>query len=260
VDREVSAFDMFDATSPDVFISHYAFLTNDIVKYLSQNKKIKTVLNVTGANKQELDSIEQVFIGNKIEIPFVFTNAHDCISKHKTKTIKMVNIWPSVDIFLPISPTPDFEIDLAVVATDMTDLVKNAIKDRDTYHLLSLGKEDEQFDLSVNIQLLRSVYGKYKEVMITSSIETVFSQVLFEAAINAKKLSIKVNKDQQATLDNILASLFHDDGNTDVAALVKKQIQRKHTCVNRASRLCKLLKNEEAAKKLNQLGEQICEQ
>jgi len=258
--NEVSAFDIFDATQPDVFISHYGMLTNDIVKYLSQNKKISTVLNVTGANEQELESIEQVFLGNKMNIPFVFTNYHDSLCKNKTKKIKMVNIWPSVDIFLPHSPLPDFKINLAVLATEMNDLVKRAIASKETYHLLSLSDTAEGFDLTVNVQSLGNMYGKYDEVLIASDVNTVFSQVLFEAALNAKKLSIKVSKKQQGMLDKVLASLFHDDGNKDVGRLVKQQIKRKHTCVNRAARLCRLLKNEAAAKKLGKIGEQLCEQ
>ena len=258
--NEVSAFDMFDAAQPDVFISHYAMLTNDIVKYLSQNKKISTVLNVTGANDQELQTIEQVFLDNKMNIPFVFTNHHDSLCKSKTKKIKMVNIWPSVDIFLPRNPLPDFKINLAVLATEMSDLVKRAIASKDTYHLLSLSGDAEGFDLTVNVQSLGNMYDKYDEVMIASDVNTVFSQVLFEAALSAKKLSIRVNKQQQGTLDKVLASLFHDDGNKDVGSLVKQQIKRKHTCVNRAARLCRLLKNEDAAKRLGKLGEQLCEQ
>ena len=104
------------------------------------------------------------------------------------------------------------------------------------------------------------MYNRYKEVILTSDISIVFSQVLFEAAINANKLSLKVNKAQQDILDKVLASLFHDDGNKDVGNLIKSQIQRKHTCINRASRLCRLLKNEEAVKMLDKLGDQICEQ
>lgn len=257
-DQNISAFDMFDAVQPDVFITHYTFMTNDIVKYLSQHKKIKTVLNLSGANEQEMETIEQVFVAGNIDVPFVFTNMHDCMYKNKPRGIKMVNIWPSADIFLPPSAVPDFEIDLAVVATDMTDLVKRATESKDTYHLLSLGKDNEEFDLSTNIQILRGMYDKYNEVLITSDISVVFSQVLFEAALNAKKLSIKVSKDQQGMLDKILASLFHDDGNDNVARLVKRQIERKHTCVNRTSRLCKFLKNTDAVKKLDKLGEQIC--
>ena len=259
-DNRVSAFDIFDAISPDVFISHYAFLTNDIVKYLNQNKKIKTVLNVTGANKQELSSLEQVFGDNKIDAPFVFTNMHDSMYKARTNKIKMVNILPSVDIFLPVLDLPNFEIDLAVIATDINPLVTNAVKSKNTYHLLALGGDSEGFDLTTNIQLLRGMYNRYKEVILTSDISIVFSQVLFEAAINANKLSLKVNKAQQDILDKVLASLFHDDGNKDVGNLIKSQIQRKHTCINRASRLCRLLKNEEAVKMLDKLGDQICEQ
>ena len=45
-DPNVSAFDMFDAINPEIFISHYRFLTNDIIKYIRQNNKIEMILNM----------------------------------------------------------------------------------------------------------------------------------------------------------------------------------------------------------------------
>ena len=34
----MSAFDMFDSFKPDLFISHFQFVNDDCMKYLSQNK------------------------------------------------------------------------------------------------------------------------------------------------------------------------------------------------------------------------------
>ena len=57
-DGQISAFDIFDAVKPDIFISHYKFITTDIIKYLKQAKNIPMVLNVTGTNEQEIQQIE----------------------------------------------------------------------------------------------------------------------------------------------------------------------------------------------------------
>ena len=56
----LSAFDAFDSSNPDLFITHYSFLTQDIVKYLSSKRNISMALNITGAGKQEIEKIEQI--------------------------------------------------------------------------------------------------------------------------------------------------------------------------------------------------------
>ncbi len=73
-DSNVSAFDMFDTVNPDVFVGHFAYLTEDVVKYLSQNKNIKPVINVTGTNQQQLKGITDTFMSMGLESPILFSN------------------------------------------------------------------------------------------------------------------------------------------------------------------------------------------
>ena len=73
-DNSVSAFDMFDVIQPTTFITHYSLLSKDIIKYLSGNNKIECVLNVTGAEQQHIDMIDEIVATNKIQCPFIFTN------------------------------------------------------------------------------------------------------------------------------------------------------------------------------------------
>lgn len=257
-DGNISAFDMFDSINPDIFISHYKFLTNDIIKYLSQNKKIEMILNVTGANNQELESIEQLYDQHHIKTPFIFTNLYDFAHNLKPKKIKLVNILPAADIYLPALPAPDFEITLAIVSSNNNSIIENTVKNKKVYHLLSLGKENEDFDLPVDLKSMAGLYNRYKEIMLIDDINIVTSQIFFEASLKAKKLSVKVTQDQQPILDKILATLFHAENDTkDVGEIVRNQIKRKHTCINRTSRFMRFLKNEEVAKKLQHISEQL---
>ena len=52
--QDVSAFDMFDLSNPNLFITHYNLVTNDIIKYLSGHQNIECILNITGASKNIL--------------------------------------------------------------------------------------------------------------------------------------------------------------------------------------------------------------
>ena len=257
-DPNISAFDIFDSVVPDIFICHYKFLTNDIIKYLSQNKKIQVILNVTGANDDELNIVEQIYEANQIKTPFIFTNQYDFIAHPKPKKIKLVNIMPAADLFLPPSPLPDFEIDLAVISTGLNDIIKAAVKNKDVYHLLLLGKEDENFDLPVDIKSMTSLYSRYKEIILVDNINIVSSQILFDASLKSRKLSIRVRGEEQEMLDKLLATLFHAEPEAkDAGEIIRNQIKRKHTCFNRTARLTRLLKTEEASRKLQSMSEQL---
>jgi len=254
----VSAFDMFDATLPDVFISHFAYLTQDIVKYLNQsNRNIEVVLNVSGCNEQQLEMIDSLASDKKLKIPFVFSNMPENIIQPKTKTIKSVNILPAVDIFVPAGGLPDYNIDVGILYTQPSDLLEQYIKDKDNYHLLCLG-DSKEADLNVTIQSLRSLYPKYKEVVLLGGIGDVYSQVMLETMMFSNKATIKVPQEQEEVLGRIFQSLFSDDNSSeDMSEIVKAQLKRKHTCVSRVARLCRFLKNEEGATKLEKIRDQL---
>lgn len=253
-DGQISAFDIFDAVKPDIFISHYKFITTDIIKYLKQAKNIPMVLNVTGTNEQEIQQIESLYSENNIKTPFLFTNSYDSIEKFKPKKLKLVNILPSVDVFLSPIPTIDFQVDLAIIGTKSNNLIDETTKDKQSYHLLSLGVENENFDLPVDLKSLGGLYDKYKEMILIDDVNVVSSQIFFEASLKARKLSVKVDQSQQSTLDKIIPTLF-DKGSDSNS--IRQQIKKKHTCFNRTARLARFLNNEEVSKKLKSISEQL---
>ncbi len=253
-DGQISAFDIFDAVKPDIFISHYKFITTDIIKYLKQAKNIPMVLNVTGINEQEIQQVENLYEENNIKTPFIFTNSYDCIEKFKPKKLKLVNILPSVDVFLPPVPTIDFQIDLAIIGTKTNSLIDEVTKSKHSYHLLSLGVEEESFDLPIDLKSLGGLYDKYKEIILIDDVSIVSSQIFFETSLKARKLSVKVSQSQQSTLDRIVSTLF-DKGSDSNS--IRQQIKKKHTSFNRTARLARFLNNEEVSKKLQNISEQL---
>ena len=94
--------------------------------------------------------------------------------------------------------------------------------------------------------------------MLIDDIAIVSSQILFDASLKAKKVSVRVNNSQQEILDKVLAMLFHAENDSqDVGEMIRQQIKRKHTCLNRTARLTRLLKNEEASKQLQSMSEKL---
>ena len=258
-DPNISTFDMFDAYQPDVFITNYRLLTNDILKYAkSSNKKFSIIFNVTGATEEELKTLEQIQEYNGLDMPFIFSNIPDSISYPKSQKIKTVNIMPCADIFLPRTNTIDFKIDAAVVGLTMNDMVKQSCENKDTYHTLCLGEDPQkEFDSQVNIQDLINIADKYKEVVLAGGVDLILSQALFEVILYSNKTSMKTDDESQRIVDKFLASIFHEEKDGNLGDIIKGQIKRKHTCINRAARLCKFLKNEQAQKNLEKMKDQI---
>ncbi len=258
-DPNISTFDMFDSFQPDVFITHYRLLTHDIIKYVSSsNKKIQLVFNITGATEEQIKIVEALKEDHNLDMPFIFSNVPDSISHPKSQKIKTVNIMPCADIFLPKTSTLDYHIDCAVVGLDMNDMVRQSCENRDTYHTFCLGHDpDKQFDSQISLQDLINIANKYNEVTLAGGVDLILSQALFEATLHSNKVSMKTDEQSQHIVDKFLASIFHDEGDGNLGDIIKGQIKRKHTCINRSARLCKFLKNSEAQATLEKMKDQI---
>jgi len=255
-DPNMSTFDVFDSFTPDTYITHYRFLTNDAIKYLSQNKNIQCVLNISGIDNAGLDEIASVFKENNINCPFVFTNAHDVLPKPKSDHLKVESILPGLDIFLPGEPYPDYELDLGVIGLEINKEIEDYVSDRDTYHLLKLTsapERDKNFDFPVNVISMRSLYSRYNEIMFATDMNVVLSQLFYDAVAHANKVTFKIHEEEQPLLDQFLATTFMEEETDDLSAALKAQIKSRHTCVSRAARLCKFLKDSDTKLKLEKL-------
>lgn len=250
----ISTFDILDSFNPDVLMCHYSATTlNDIFKYLSQNKKMELVINITGAQDNHIQILENIIEKNNISSPFFISNLHEKIYSPKTKK-KILNLLPGVDIFLPKQNFPDYNVDAAILSNNK-ELTEKILKDFNTCHKIGIGVQDEYFDFNMNVATMSSVYDRYNKIVLTADLPVMFSQFFFEAVYKSKKLVIKSTNEKLST--EILSDLFHSNEDKDIAAIVKNQIKTKHTCFNRAERLARAFKLENAAKILNDLGNKI---
>ena len=252
-------------TKPDLFISHFKFLTADIVKYLSNNKNISMVLNVTGAQQNELDTLEAMLKDSGINIPLAFTNLYDVTNNLSSKSINLNSLYPAADIFLPTMPTPDYEIETCILSITNNDMVKETVKSQDDYHIASLGgpEQEEYYDMLLDISSAASFYHKYKKFILADDINVVTSQLLFDSMLRSQEVNMKVPKEQQGLLEKILATIFVEgdsrfhENSDDLRAMLKGQIKKRHNCFRRVARLFKLIKHSEISNKLEKIGEKI---
>ena len=237
-DPNMSAFDVFDSFNPDVFLTHYHFLSQDALKYLSQNKKIQCVLNVSGITNEDLEKVANIIEEEGVNCPFVFTNAHQLLPKLKSDKIKVESILPGLDVFLPAEQFTDFDIDLGVIGLEMNKEIEDYVANKETYHLLKLTTspdQDKNFDMPINVITMRSLYSKYKEIMIATGMNVIFSQLFYDAIAHSNKVTFKISKEEQPLLDQFLASTFMEEETDDLSSALKRQIKTRHTCVSFAS-------------------------
>jgi hypothetical protein len=245
-DSNVSAFDIFDTVAPDIFIGHFAYLTEDVVKYLSQNKNIKPVINVTGTNQQQLKGITDTFMSMDLENVILFTN--NFVHPHGESVQK---ILPAFDVFVQASQ-PQFNIPLAVVTNGEDETVKDFVKDKEVYHLVSYGENKEWADFSTDIRNFWGVSTSYDEVTLIDDGMVSTSQFFFQATMLCRKFNVvSQTEEQREAFQEILSSLFiSEETSEDVATVIKKQIIKNHTCFNRASELANALGLKEESEKL----------
>lgn len=253
--NQASAFDALDLTTPDVVIMHYATSAlQDVFKYLSNNKKISVILNITGAQKGHLELLNNLIDSDSIDCPFMFSNLHEKIFTPQSKR-KTVNILSGVDLFLGKQNIPDFTIDTAILSNSK-DLAEKYAGNLTTYHKIGIGTQDQYFDFTVNAANMTSLYDRYNKIVIAADLPTTFSQFFFDAVYKAKKVILRTNDEKKC--GEILSDLFDaGEEDEDIVTAIKNQIKMKHTCFNRAARMMHFLKNENASKQLLKIVETL---
>lgn len=254
--NNISAFDVIDKVSPNVILCHYNCPSlNDVFKYLSKNKNIDLILNITGIQDNNLKILDNLIEINSISCPFLISNLHEKIHVPKSKN-KVLNLLPGVDTFLPKQNIPEFNLE-ACILSNAKELCEKAKVGYKTFHKVGiLSNENEYFDLMSNIVSMTSLYEMYEKIVLALDISVVFSQLFFDAVYKSKKVVLKSNDENKC--GEILSNLFESaEEDEDIASSIKNQIKLKHTCYNRASRLARALKHENAAKALQRIGEQL---
>ena len=234
-----SAYDILDMVKPDVFIINWnCNHKNDILKYLKENEKCPDIaVNVSKAPQSSIEEFKSIK-----KCKFLFTNEY-----HKENLNKKIwLIMPAVDLFLRSQAIPAYLLD-AGICSDVLDI---QVHNYESYHNLCFGNSDKH-DLSVNLFNLPSIYNKYKQFILTGSLNFIFSQIFFDATLRANKVIIKNNPEDNQDVKYILNKIFSLIESADLDTQIKYQLKKEHTCLNRTRQLLSLFDNYEAAKKID---------
>jgi hypothetical protein len=238
-----SAYDALDMTKPDALIIKWnSIRLNDVIQYITTNKSNSPdiFLNATGADDETLTFLKKQGFWKKI-----FTNDYNQVSHNIQKTWL---VFPGADIFLPTQQVPNYTIDAAICSEALEPSYEF-----ESYHKLFFGSsENDQADVTVNLGNLVSIYNRYKQFLIYGPVSFIFSQLFFDATLRANRVVIKNSKKDEEEVRTILGQLFCLDNNDNIENEVKKQIIKKHTCLNRAQQMLALMDNASSATNLNQ--------
>ena len=268
---DVSAFDMFDIVHPDMFISHFGTLGNDSVKYLSSNKKISLILNVTGAQQEHIDMLNDMIPSKNINCPFIFTNNPTRLIHLISKKIKLVSIMSGADTFMGGQNivSTDYDIDTGII-TDyaIRDLkeIDSLTKGSDTYHVLThdeslMSEPESKIDFAAPVMRMYSLYNKYKK-MVVSHDDAYLSQSFFDSIMYGNETYYHSKQtSHHDKMDDVIKSFFPLseslmwNGEEDRASQqsAKQHLLRKHTCLSRVQRLFYMLKCRDVENKIETL-------
>ena len=255
-DSNASAYDVFDTTKPDVFVTHFRTFGQDIFKYMKENNSCSMVLNVTGASQSQVESIEKELDKAGIKVDFLFTNSFD--NKLKTK-FKLHNLYPAADLFnLPPQQNVKSILPEAVVSDKFDENVENYIGEKDVFNLLYIteGDKDSNFDVRVNIRNLSQLYKVYDKMSLIGDNDLCCSQLFFDMAMHCNNPVVR-SSDQDG-FNKFLSTVFQESNSEDnLLGEIRNQIKDRHTPFHRAWRLMKFLGDKDAMSKIDNVKNQL---
>jgi hypothetical protein len=256
-DPNTSAYDVFDTTKPDVFVTHFKTFSQDIFQYMKQNSGCSLVLNVTGASQSQVDSIEKELENSGIKVAFLFTNSSE--NKPKTK-FKLHNLLPAADLFnLPPQQNVKSVLPEAVVSNKFDENVENYIGEKDVFNLLYIteGDKDSNFDIRVNVRNLSQLYKVYDKMSLVGDNDLCCSQLFFDMMMYCNNPAVRSS--DQEVFNKFLGNVFKDTDQSedDLVGQIRNQIKDRHTPFHRAWRLMKFLGDKDAMSKIDKVKSQL---
>lgn len=227
--NQSSAYDNFDKSKPDVFITHAGHISNDIVSYLKGNNKIQLVVNTNWVVPASINQMNESLISEGINA--IFFGFDDT----KIDNAKYFKILPGADIFLN-SSNKEYSIDKLIFVDKKEDIVE-----RDgTYHYATINQELAQsVDIVFPITLLNTLFVNYNEVVFKGGLY-VGSQLSFNAIHSGTKV---VFDTKDANLLDRIDSIFKGQK-------LLSSVKSKHTCLNRLKSLLSNLSYTDLSSKL----------
>jgi hypothetical protein len=261
----MSAYDVFDSFQPNLFVAHFTKITSDCVKYLAQNQHIKSIINMTGAQQNHVEQLDDLLRKTGLNCQFIFTSTPKKMNKLKSSVVEVVELLAAADIFAAATqPKPeDFNVENCVITNYDSRSRLSSQLDGTSHHFISNSAElTEQLDITAPELNLQALYPNYKNVIISRD-DQVIPQSLFSSIYHGANVFYKGKYETQAkvvmdSLQNIYRGIegCFELGESFSHKKIREETVRKHTCFNRTQKICAKLEWQEIKQRFDEkIGE-----
>lgn len=247
--QNLSAFDAFDLTNPDIFLTHFSKINRDVVYYLKNKKTIDLVVNITDIKQEHLNEMESVLYSNGIKPLFFFVNNYDHELRSNKTNINVILRGADV-LFGKIDRM--FNIESGIFVNSKESMTPTG----QTYHYLSAYKQLENIaDIVMPTHKLTHFYPSYKQIVF-KYFDGALPQIFFDAAYYGNSVYYDIK--DRSILDIHLQKLFGEPGMCldENSGKVTNKIKQKHTCLHRAKSLLSQLPCKDFTDKLQNIIEE----
>lgn len=230
--RDISTYDIFDDTKPDIFISHCGAMDYELGVYLEDNKEIADnliiVMSTFGGGEQTKEYYQRMDTMLKSKR---IGNVYLMSSKDlELKRLKGIKINHCVDD----NVKPDklnYQIPCAYFVNNQDDVTG---EDDSSYHYIS--NTISGVDICLEEIKLAKLYNNYNKIVFKNL--NKFNQCFFDALYQCKEVSYTSD---DKNVDNICNSLFGQVLNVNNKDIdykkVRQRVKEKHMPYNRVKTL-----------------------
>lgn len=249
--QNMSFYDSMDEYNPDVYITE-ANLMNDVsIKYLINNKKLTTVINISDIAEKHVNQLDAIIRDHNINCKFFVSNKFHHSEKHLQTKTPIYRIMEAYDNIFDESNDLniqgiDFHYPRYVYVDQENAQFMQPNKDCDIFHTLSCipqAKRNSNIDIFANIMLISKMIKNYDEAIFY--IHDTIPQAFYHSIIHNKKTSIYTSDRNKKDVSAIFSKIFGLDSGDGMfynsydvnQEDLRKQILDKHNAINRAKRL-----------------------
>jgi hypothetical protein len=240
---KISAYDNFDTSNPNFFITHGSKMSTDLLHCLKDHKDTHLIVNISGLAQEQVTTLENtlnVYEINKVTL-FINYQNHGIV----TKNTNIFVLPHGADIFFSPVSNVKYKIQEGIFVFSKTQITKR----QGTHHYLSNSTTiSKDVDIFLPAMHMANLYRNYDKIVF-KSFGKIIPQSYFDAIFNGNMVEYEPDHSNDPTVA-ILANIF--DG-CDTFEKMKKQVKTKHTCLHRTKSLLSQLPCNELVVKLGNI-------
>lgn len=244
---DVSFYDFVDEYDPNVYITDANMITKDCVQYLSGNKNIVTVINISDIMMKHIRDLDVIVKDMNINCKFFISNRFnhkELILNTKTAIYKVMECY---DEHLDqrkssVIESLGFKYPNYVYSDEDNGLITNYPEGVENFHSIScLHDKESNVDISFGFDMVEKMIKSYEQGIFY--LDTHIPQMFFHSIMSNNLTKFYCNTKEKQAIESVFSKIFateesmHIDDYAANQENLRKTILEKHTSLNRAKRI-----------------------